>query len=107
MLSKRSLVIYYLRAYALEIAIAIVIAAAVIFIFLSTFLKVQPVQSADWPELNKYFQQSVATPEYLRLHAYHGRPKNVIFEPGKPPVFVNKAGQRCLFDYPKKGKRNG
>jgi len=100
--------LFYLRTYALEIAIALVIAVAIIFLFLSTFYYVHPVQQHlyTYPELDKYFPESVATPEYHRLWKYHGYPSVVIFSPAEKPYFY-RHGKKCTFDYPQGVKRNG
>ncbi len=107
MTKHQPLFMLHLRAYALEIAIAFVVVSAIIFLFLYSFFYVAPYQAAPFPEYDKYFQEDVATQEYKRLAAYHGYPDVVIFEPGKTPFFINKAGKKCKFIYPKGRKNNG
>lgn len=54
-------------------------------------------RQAAFDQINREQSTDMATRAFQRLYIYHGKPGAVIYEPGKTPWYINKAGQRCKF----------
>jgi hypothetical protein len=95
----------WVRSYALEIAMVIILLALFAMLGGLTWIYMQsPATAALQSEQQRYLQQiqqeqdtPAAKRAWNRLYRKHGQPGAVIYEPGKTPYYTGKDGQKCAF----------
>lgn len=94
-----------LRQNALNIAIALVVAALIIMIALVSWLsmtspeavEIQRRQQEYLKKLDQEYNTTAGQRAWKRLHRKHGHPDKVVYELGKTPWYINKDGKKCRF----------
>lgn len=94
-----------LRGQALNIAIALSIAASIVVIAMIIWLSMTSPAAFDVRRQQQEYFKNLEQEENLpasqrawnRLHRKHGEPGVVIYEQGKAPWYVDRRGRKCQF----------